>query len=150
MATIVSVQNMYNLVDRGAEALIDHCERDGIAFIPWIPLGSGSLSSAGRTARRRRLAPADHARAVAIAWLLERSPVMVPIPGTSSVAHLESNVGAAKVRLIDSDLDAIDDAVGGSIVDRGLRSMKQAAQPEDDADRRCACAIRWHRRDRGG
>jgi len=125
MATIVSVQNMYNLVNRGAEALVDHCERDGIAFIPWIPLGSGSLSRPGgpldTVASRLRVTPAQ----VALAWLLERSPVMLPIPGTSSVAHLESNVGAAAVRLIDADLEAIDAAVGSSLVNRGMRSVRK-------------------------
>jgi pyridoxine 4-dehydrogenase len=125
MARIVSVQNMYNLVNRGADDLVDHCEREGIAFIPWIPLGSGSLGRPGGpldgVASRLRITPAQ----VALAWLLERSPVMLPIPGTSKVAHLDSNVGAAAVRLIDADLEAIDAAVDGSFVNRGLRSVRK-------------------------
>ncbi len=123
-ATIVSVQNMYNLVNRGAESVLAHCEREGIAFIPWIPLGSGLLSKPGgpldEVAKWMRITPAQ----AALAWLLNRSPAMLPIPGTSSVAHLENNVAAATVRLIDSDLDAIDDAIGGSKFSRGLRSVR--------------------------
>ncbi len=124
LATIVSVQNMYNLVNRGAEPVLEHCEREGIAFIPWIPLGSGSLCRPGgpldEVARNMKITPAQ----VALAWLLDRSPAMLPIPGTSSVEHLENNLAAVRVRLIDSDLDAIDDAVGGSKLSRGWRSVR--------------------------
>jgi pyridoxine 4-dehydrogenase len=124
MATIVSVQNMYNLVNRGAEPVLEHCEREGIAFIPWIPLGGGSLSKPGGplddVADRLRISPAQ----VALAWLLERSPAMLPIPGTSRVSNLEDNVAAANVRLIDADLEAIETAVGGSKIARGLRSVR--------------------------
>ena len=101
---IVSVQNRYNLADRSWEPVLDACERDGIAFVPWYPLGAGDLP-----ARRVRLGPvADRHGAtpaqVALAWLLQRSPAMVPIPGTSSRAHLEENVAAAALRLTDEDL----------------------------------------------
>jgi pyridoxine 4-dehydrogenase len=90
--TVVSVQNRYNRADRGSEDVLQDCERAGIAFIPWFPLGAGR----------------DAANAQgAIAWLLARSPVMLPIPGTSSVAHLEENVAAAGVRLSPRDMQAM-------------------------------------------
>jgi pyridoxine 4-dehydrogenase len=90
--TVVSVQNRYNLADRDSEGVLKDCERAGIAFIPWFPLGAGrDAANAGS----------------AIAWLLARSPVMLPIPGTSRVAHLEENVAAAAVRLSARDLEAM-------------------------------------------
>jgi pyridoxine 4-dehydrogenase len=88
---VVSVQNRYNRVDRGSEDVLHSCERASIAFIPWFPLGAGR--------------DAAHAQG-AIAWLLARSPVMLPIPGTSSIAHLEENVAAAAQRLSAAELDA--------------------------------------------
>ena len=91
-ATVVSVQNRYNLADRSSEAVLQECARAGIAFIPWFPLGAGR--------------DAAHAQN-AIAWLLARSPVMLPIPGTSSITHLEENVAAAAVRLSLRDLQAL-------------------------------------------
>jgi pyridoxine 4-dehydrogenase len=101
---IVSVQNRYNLVDRGSEDVLDHCEREGIAFIPWFPLATGGLADhAGPLARiadAHGAAPAQ----VAIAWLLARSPVMLPIPGTASVAHLVENVAGASLTLADDEL----------------------------------------------
>jgi aryl-alcohol dehydrogenase-like predicted oxidoreductase len=107
---IVSVQNRYNVVDREWDDVVDYCEREGIAFIPWYPLGAGSL---GREAeerdaleRVRRVARRHQASdlQVALAWLLARSPVMLPIPGTSKVAHLEENVAAAGLQLTAEDL----------------------------------------------
>ena len=98
VATIVSVQNEYNIGDRSSEPVLKHCEKLGIAFLPWYPLGAGS---ALRSAEVRNLAkklgatPAQ----IAIAWLLAKSPVMLPIPGTGSIAHLEENVAAAKIVL---------------------------------------------------
>jgi aryl-alcohol dehydrogenase-like predicted oxidoreductase len=93
------VQNRYNLFDRGSEDVLDHCEEHGIGFIPWYPLGAGSLAQQGlaldAVARRHGATPGQ----VAIAWLLHRSPVMLPIPGTSKVAHLEENVAAARIAL---------------------------------------------------
>jgi hypothetical protein len=101
---IVSVQNRYNLADRSSEPVLQACERDGLAFVPWYPLGAGDLP-----AQRVRLGPvaARHAATpaqVALAWLLQRSPAMVPIPGTASRAHLEENVAAAAIRLTEADL----------------------------------------------
>ena len=97
---VVSVQNRYNLQDRAQwEGVVDHCEAEGIAFIPWFPLAAGPLAREGgpvdRIARRLGATPGQ----VALAWLLRRSPVMLPIPGTSRVAHLEENVAAAGLEL---------------------------------------------------
>jgi pyridoxine 4-dehydrogenase len=103
---IVSVENRYSLGDRGSEEILEICERAGIAFIPWYPLGAGSLAGAGELAAVAAAHGATAAQ-VAIAWLLQRSPVMLPIPGTSSVAHLEENVAAAEFRLSPSELDRL-------------------------------------------
>lgn len=96
---IVSVQNRYNLTDRSSEAVIETCEREGIAFIPWFPLATGNLARPGgdldEIAARHDATPAQ----VALAWLLAKSPVMLPIPGTSSVEHLEENVAATGLEL---------------------------------------------------
>jgi pyridoxine 4-dehydrogenase len=99
IATIASVQNLYNLVHRRAEPLLDHCAAHGIAFIPWFPLATGELARDGgpldAIAKQRGATPSQ----LALAWLLRRSPVMLPIPGTSSVAHVEDNIAAAGVGL---------------------------------------------------
>ena len=99
MVPIASVQNRYNLTDRGSEDVLDFCEREGIGFIPWFPLATGDLARSGgpldEIADRHDATPGQ----IALAWLLMRSPVMLPIPGTSSVEHLDENVGAANVRL---------------------------------------------------
>jgi aryl-alcohol dehydrogenase-like predicted oxidoreductase len=103
---IVSVQNRYSLADRSSEDVLERCERDGLAFLPWFPLGRGELATGGRlreVASRLGATPAQ----VALAWLLRRSPAMLPIPGTSSVAHLEENVAAARLRLGDEDFVAL-------------------------------------------
>ena len=104
---IVSVQNRYNLTDRSSAAVIETCEREGIAFIPWYPLATGRLARPGgpldEIATRHDATPAQ----VALAWLLARSPVMLPIPGTSSIEHLEENVAAAGLRLTERDLAAL-------------------------------------------
>jgi pyridoxine 4-dehydrogenase len=96
---IASVQNRYNLVDRQSEHVLDYCSREGIAFLPWFPLATGALARPGgplaRVAAQLGATPAQ----VALAWLLRRSPVMLPIPGTASVQHLEENVGAALLKL---------------------------------------------------
>jgi pyridoxine 4-dehydrogenase len=101
---IVSVQNRYNWTDRASDDVITECEKEGIAFLPWYPLASGQQASGSkalaRIAQRHGATPAQ----VAIAWLLACSPVMVPIPGTSSVAHLEENVAAARLMLTDEEL----------------------------------------------
>lgn len=100
---IASVQNRYNLADRAWEDAVDHCHREGIGFIPWYPLMVGKLASAGgalaEIAARHGAAPAQ----VALAWLLRRTPVMLPIPGTSRVKHLEENVAGAAIHLSDED-----------------------------------------------
>jgi aryl-alcohol dehydrogenase-like predicted oxidoreductase len=99
LTDIVSVQNRYNLSDRASEGVLDRCESLGIAFLPWYPLAAGQLT---RTADRiAALASAHDATPgqLTLAWLLARSPVMLPIPGTSSVAHLEENIAAAAIRL---------------------------------------------------
>lgn len=104
---IVSVQNRYNLADRASEDVLEACERDSIAFIPWFPLATGELAKEGSKldsiARKYRAAPGQ----VALAWLLKRSPVMLPIPGTSSVKHLEENMQAAYISLTDEDFETI-------------------------------------------
>jgi pyridoxine 4-dehydrogenase len=99
IAPIVSVQNRYNLADRASEAVLEECEREGLGFIPWFPLSIGALAPHGgplaSIAERHDATPAQ----IALAWLLHRSPVMLPIPGTSSVVHLEENVGAVRIEL---------------------------------------------------
>ena len=104
LVDVVSVQNRYSLADRGSEDVLDYCEQNGIGFIPWFPLAAGKLSgpdsSIGRVARKLNAAPSE----VALAWLLKRSPVMLPIPGTSKVKHLEENVRAAGLELDAAEL----------------------------------------------
>jgi pyridoxine 4-dehydrogenase len=102
-AAIVSVQNLYNVEDRSAEAMLNACERDGIAFLPWFPLGGkGTLQHGAleRVAARHRATVTQ----VAIAWLLARSEIMLPIPGTSSIAHFDENLKSAALVLTDEDL----------------------------------------------
>ena len=96
---IVSVQNRYSFADREWDYVVDYCERNGIAFIPWFPLGAGRI--AGQALEQIARAHQATAHQVAIAWLLKRSPVILPIPGTSSVKHLEENVAAASLKLSD-------------------------------------------------
>ncbi len=107
---VASVQNLYNLVRRDSEEVVDHCAREGIAFLPWYPLAAGALARPGTVLDRvaERMG-ASHAQ-VALAWLLRRSPVMLPIPGTGSVAHLDENVAAARLTLHDADFAALDRA----------------------------------------
>ncbi len=104
---IVSVQNRYNLTDRASESVLDACQRDDIAFIPWYPLATGNLARAGgpldAIARRHHAAPSQ----IALAWLLQRSPIMLPIPGTSSVSHLEENLAAAAIHLSQPEVDEL-------------------------------------------
>lgn len=109
-ATIVSVQNMYNLSSRDAEPVLEACEADGIGFIPWFPLAAGPLAAADGPLQR--IAADHHASPsqLALAWLLKRSPVVLPIPGTSKVAHLEENVAAAGIELSDAEFDTLSSA----------------------------------------
>ncbi|MFB7270921.1 aldo/keto reductase [Streptomyces sp. NPDC056244] len=110
-ATIVSVQNRYNLADRAAEDVLTYAEERGMGFIPWFPLATGELAGSGgpldRIADELGATPSQ----LALAWLLKRSPNMLPIPGTSSVAHLEDNLAAARLTLTDKQFDALSDAV---------------------------------------
>ena len=105
---VATVQNQYNLVDRKSENVLDYCEKHQIGFIPWFPLAAGSLarpdSALGKIAARLNATPAQ----IALAWTLKRSPVMLPIPGTSKVDHLEENVKAAGIQLSDEDFAALD------------------------------------------
>jgi pyridoxine 4-dehydrogenase len=111
VATVASVQNLFNLANRDAEPLLDHCTEQGIAFIPWFPLATGELSKhdgpLSEAAQRHDATPSQ----LALAWLLKRSPVMLPIPGTSSVDHLESNTAAASIELNDDEFEALTSAV---------------------------------------
>ncbi|MEO3757585.1 aldo/keto reductase [Mycobacterium sp. B14F4] len=114
VAPIVSVQNMYNITVRTAEPLLDACEAQGIGFIPWFPLAAGPL--AAPDGPLQRIADEHHATAsqLALAWLLKRSPVMLPIPGTSKVAHLEENVAAAGIELSDAEFETLSKAGSAS------------------------------------
>jgi aryl-alcohol dehydrogenase-like predicted oxidoreductase len=101
IAPIVSVQNLYNLVNRSSEPILEYCEHEGIAFVPWFPIANRELAKPdgllGSLAAQTGATPTQ----LALAWLLQRSPVMLPIPGTSSLAHLEENVAAAALELSD-------------------------------------------------
>ena len=112
VAPIVSVQNRYNLADRAASDVLDHCTSDGIAFIPWFPLATGELAGEGSPVAKIAAGKGVSPSQLALAWLLHRSPVILPIPGTSSVEHLEDNVAAAGVALTDDEMTALTDAAG--------------------------------------
>jgi aryl-alcohol dehydrogenase-like predicted oxidoreductase len=105
---VATVQNKYNLGDRASEAVLDYCEANKIGFIPWYPLAAGELSQPGgaldRIARAHKATPGQ----IALAWLLKRSPVILPIPGTSKVAHLDENAGAADIKLSEEEFGALD------------------------------------------
>ena len=107
---IATVQNLYNLTNRGAEDVLDYCEEQGIGFIPWFPLAAGDLAKPGGPVAEAAERHGATAGQVALAWLLHRSPVMLPIPGTGSVAHLEENVAAAGLQLTEEELAAIERA----------------------------------------
>jgi pyridoxine 4-dehydrogenase len=104
---IVSVQNLYNLADRRSEAVLEHCEAQGIGFIPWFPIADGKLSTRRGTVAAVAEALGATPAQVALAWLLRRSPVVLPIPGTSKVTHLEENCAASTVVLSDAQFDAL-------------------------------------------
>jgi len=108
MFKVATVQNRYNLVDRGSQDVLDYCEGHGIGFIPWFPLAAGNLAKAGSIldslAKAHNAAPSQ----IALAWVLKRSPVVLPIPGTSKVAHLEENVAAVGIELSDEEFAALD------------------------------------------
>jgi aryl-alcohol dehydrogenase-like predicted oxidoreductase len=111
IAPIATVQNLYNLSNRSAEKLLDHSAANGIGFIPWFPLATGELAKPGGPlaglAAKQQATPSQ----LALAWLLHRSPVMLPIPGTSTVAHVEDNIAAAEIRLSDEEFAALEQAV---------------------------------------
>jgi aryl-alcohol dehydrogenase-like predicted oxidoreductase len=113
LTPVATVQNRYNVAERTAEPVLDACEREGIGFIPWFPLKTGGLAEAGgvlaEAAERHGATPAQ----LALAWLLHRSPMMLPIPGTSKVDHLEDNMRAAALELSDDEVEALEEA-GGS------------------------------------
>lgn len=106
---VVSVQNLYNLVHRKSEEVLNYCEEEGIAFIPWYPLAAGKLAAEDsvlvEVANRLNASPSQ----VALAWVLHRSPVMLPIPGTSSITHLEENVAAGEIELSEEAFNQLDD-----------------------------------------
>ena len=105
-ATIVSIQNLFNVQDRSAEPVLQACERDGIAFLPWFPLGGKGTpkhDALEKIAARAKATPTQ----IALAWLLARSPAILPIPGTSSIAHFDENIAAAEIHLSSEDLAAL-------------------------------------------
>ena len=110
VAPIVSVQNMYNLTARTAEPVLEACEAQGIGFIPWFPLAAGPLAAPGGPLSASPQTTTRRASQLALAWLLKRSPVMLPIPGTSKVSHLEQNVAAAEIELSDEEFETLSKA----------------------------------------
>ncbi len=110
IAPIVSVQNMYNLTARTAEPVLEACEAQGIGFIPWFPLAAGPLAAPDGPLQRIAAEHGATASQLALAWLLKRSPVMLPIPGTSKVSHLEQNVAAAEIELSDEEFETLSNA----------------------------------------
>jgi pyridoxine 4-dehydrogenase len=112
LVRIVTVQNRYSVLDRGAEDVLEYCERAKIGFIPWFPLGAGELSAAGskleKIAEHAKITPSQ----LALAWLLRRSAVMLPIPGTSRVDHLEENVATASVKIDDRTYEELNKLAG--------------------------------------
>jgi pyridoxine 4-dehydrogenase len=112
---VATVQNRYNLINRSSEDVLEYCEKHAIGFIPWFPLGAGELAKPGssvlKAVKRHHATPGQ----IALAWLLKRSPVMLPIPGTSKVVHLEENVAAVDVILSDDEYDELDRAARPSL-----------------------------------
>jgi aryl-alcohol dehydrogenase-like predicted oxidoreductase len=107
---VVSVQNHYSVVDRSAEAVLEVCQQDGLGFLPWFPLGAGDLGEEAASTLDEVAAAHDASRfQIALAWLLHHSPVMLPIPGTSQVAHLEENVAASAIELTDEEKAKLDE-----------------------------------------
>ncbi|CEJ83859.1 Uncharacterized oxidoreductase C215.11c [Hyphomicrobium sp. GJ21] len=106
---VATVQNLYNLANRSSEDVLDFCEQNGIGFIPWFPLAAGDLAKPGSRldtiAKKHKAAPSQ----IALAWLLRRSPNMLPIPGTSKVRHLEENVASVAIDLSDADVEALNE-----------------------------------------
>jgi len=107
ITAIASVQNLYNVVNRKSEAVLDYCAREGLGFIPWFPVATGELARPGGPLAKLAGQIGGTPAQIALAWLLRRSPVLLPIPGTSSTAHLEENIAAAGVMLTDWQFEAI-------------------------------------------
>src|ERR1700686_4528399 len=111
LVKVVSVQNLYNVADRQSEDVLRYCEAEGLGFIPWFPMAAGELARPGGPVDRVVNAVGATPSQVALAWLLKHSPVMLPIPGTSSVRHLEENLAAARLKLTDQQMQLLSDAV---------------------------------------
>jgi aryl-alcohol dehydrogenase-like predicted oxidoreductase len=111
---VATVQNLYNLTNRQSEDVLDYCEQQGIGFIPWFPLAAGELAEPGGAVTEVAAAHDATTGQVALAWLLSRSPVMLPIPGTSSVEHVEENVAAAELKLTADEIARLDKATAAS------------------------------------
>lgn len=107
---VATVQNRYNLADRTSEDVLNHCEANAIGFIPWFPLAAGRLTESGSVLERIAQAHGASSGQIAIAWLLRRSAVILPIPGTSKVAHLEENAAASSIALSDAEFEELDKA----------------------------------------
>ncbi|HEY0867621.1 MAG TPA: aldo/keto reductase [Fimbriimonas sp.] len=107
LVDVVSVQNLYNLSNRQSEDVLDYCEREGIGFIPWFPVAAGKLARTGGELDAFKARHHATTAQIALAWLLRRSPVMLPIPGTSSIEHLEENAKAAEVQLTDEEFEVL-------------------------------------------
>ena len=105
---IVSVQNRYNIGDREHEATLDYCDKHGLAFIPWFPVAAGKLAKPGGPLDNAAKSHGATVAQLSLAWLLHRSNVMLPIPGTSSVKHLEENIAAASLKLNDSEWKSVE------------------------------------------
>ena len=105
---VSTVQNLYNATNRQSEDVLNYCEEQGIGFIPWFPVAAGDLARSGGPLHTMATAQGATVAQLSLAWLLRRSPVMMPIPGTSQVAHLEENLGASKITLDDATFEAID------------------------------------------
>jgi len=107
VVAISTVQNLYNLTNRRSEEVLDYCQDQGIGFIPWFPIAAGDLARSGGPLHELATAHGVTVAQLSLAWLLRRSPVMLPIPGTSKIAHLEENLGALQITLDDDTFNAI-------------------------------------------
>jgi pyridoxine 4-dehydrogenase len=134
---IVSVQNRYNVGDRKWENTLVYCEKQGLGFMPWSPIGGNRGLKPGDALETVAKEHGASVVQVALAWLLQRSPVMLPIPGTSSVAHLEENVAAAKLKLTPAEwktIDALAGEAGYNVESRGRRDREENVQPSAPKD----------------
>jgi aryl-alcohol dehydrogenase-like predicted oxidoreductase len=116
IVSIASVQNRYSVTDRGSEDVLEYCEQHDIVFIPWFPLAAGQLTGAASPLRRVAAQKNATPSQVALAWLLARSPVILPIPGTSKVAHLVENVAAAAITLTEDEFNTLNQMGGENAI----------------------------------